>query len=351
MTIVTDYFRDLIRGTRGGWNRFWFTPADPATLGLIRILAGAMMFYTHLIWSLDLEAFFGTSGWISRDVAARTHETGFTWTYLNWIDSPTALWIAHIAALVILLLLTLGLFSRTMAILAFVITVSYANRAAVALFGLDDINAMLALYLAIGPCGAAYSLDRLWKRRRAARSDSEESGATPTALRGHASGKPLPIEFRIDANIAIRLIQVHMCVIYLFAALGKVMGGAWWDGSATWMSVANLEYQSMDMTWLAGWPMLISLMTHITVWWELTYCVLIWPRLTRPIVLVVAIPIHLGIALFLGMATFGLVMLIANLAFVSPWLVRQIFDRRRDPAEQGRAGGRSTARPTASATA
>src|SRR5205823_1112765 len=65
MRIVADYFRELGRGTIAGWNRFWFTPSDPATLGLIRILAGSMLFYTHLIWSLDLESFFGTPGWLS----------------------------------------------------------------------------------------------------------------------------------------------------------------------------------------------------------------------------------------------------------------------------------------------
>jgi hypothetical protein len=32
-------------------------------------------------------------------------------------------------------------------------------------------------------------------------------------------------------------------------------------------------------------------------------------------------------------------MLIGNLAFVSPWLVRRLLDRRKQPAEQGRAGG------------
>jgi hypothetical protein len=50
-----------------------------------------------------------------------------------------------------------------------------------------------------------------------------------------------------------------------------------------------------------------------------------------------SIPIHLGIALFLGMMTFGLAMIIANLAFVSPWVVRALLNRT--PAtEQGRAG-------------
>jgi hypothetical protein len=99
----------------------------------------------------------------------------------------------------------------------------------------------------------------------------------------------------------------------------------------------------MDMTWLAGWPILISLLTHVTVWWELSYCVLVWPRLTRPLMLALAIPIHLGIAMFLGMMTFGLAMLIANLAFVSPWLVRRLFGRR--PAEQGRGGARAALQP------
>jgi len=316
MNVVGDYFRELFRASRDGWNRFWFMPSDPATLGLIRILTGAMLFYTHLIWSLDLESFFGPRGWVSPEALSHLPQRDWTWSYLFWIHSPTMLWTAHIAALVVFALLTLGFFSRTMAVLGYLITVSYANRVGVALFGLDDINALLAMYLAIGPCGAAYSLDRLWARRKA----------------GHS----IPVEPRTDATIAIRLLQVHMCVIYLFAALGKLMGPSWWGGSATWMSVANLEYQSLDMTWLAGWPILVSLLTHVTVWWELTYCVLVWPRLTRPLVLATAIPIHLGIAFFMGMQTFGYVMLIGNLAFVSPWLVRRMFDRRIQPAEQGR---------------
>jgi len=75
-------------------------------------------------------------------------------------------------------------------------------------------------------------------------------------------------------------------------------------------------------------------MTHVTVYWEIFYCALIWPRLTRPVMLLLAIPLHMGIAICLGMVTFGLVMLIANLAFVPPQLVRAVIPPRR----QGRAG-------------
>ena len=89
-------------------------------------------------------------------------------------------------------------------------------------------------------------------------------------------------------------------------------------------------------------------MTHVTVFWELTYCALVWPRLTRPWVLLMAVFVHGGIVLFLGMPTFGLVMLIGNLAFVSPKTVRKVFDpiaRRISLAVVGkasRAGRRAT---------
>ena len=72
------------------------------------------------------------------------------------------------------------------------------------------------------------------------------------------------------------------------------------------------------MTWMVRYPMLIALITHATVFWETFYCVLIWPRWTRPLMLIMAVFVHGGIALFLGMPTFGTAMLIGNLAFISP---------------------------------
>ena len=77
----------------------------------------------------------------------------------------------------------------------------------------------------------------------------------------------------------------------------------------------SLEYQSIDMTWTAQHRWLLALFTHVTVFWETFYCFLVWPKLTRPICLAMAVGVHLGIAVFLGMKTFGLAMIIGNLAF------------------------------------
>ncbi len=317
MTAIAGYVRAWFAEVGALWNRFWFEPADPATLGLIRICAGAMMFYTHLVWGLDLEAFFGAHGWLPAKAIGLLQQDTYSWSYLWWLqDSPVALWTAHVAALVVFALLTVGLFSRVVSVLALIAALAYTGRAMGALFGLDQINVMLAMYLAVGPCGDAFSLDRWLKQRRA--------------------GAPLPARPSWTANLAIRLIQVHMCIIYLFAGTAKLTGPAWWDGTAMWMALGNMEYQSIDMTWLADWPRLINLMTHVTVYWEIFYCALIWPRLTRPVMLVLAVPLHMGIAICLGMVTFGLVMLIGNLAFVPPQVVRAVWPWNR--AGQGRAG-------------
>ena len=295
----------LGRGIVAGWDSFWFTPADPATLCLIRLLAGAMLFYTHAVWTLDLDAFFGADSWVSALGVTRLKPDSYTWSYLWLINSRTMLWTVHIAALIVFALLTVGLFTRVVSVLALIATLAYVHRTPGALFGLDQINVLLATYLAIGPSGATLSLDRWLAMRRG----------------GAAAAPPQP---SVMANIAIRLIQLHMCIIYLFAGTSKLTGLSWWNGTAMWLSVANLEYQSLDMTWLARWPKLVNLMTHVTVFWEIYYCALIWPRRLRPLMLLLAVPMHLGIAVCLGMITFGLVMLIGNVAFIPPEFVRRM---------------------------
>lgn len=312
MQLIQNYFRDLVRTTAANWDRFWFTPTDTATIGLLRILAGGMILYTHAVWSLNLTAFFGPHAWLNRDVVGLMQRDGYQWSYLWLCESPAVLWSVHALALAVCLFFTLGLWTRVTSVLTCLITLSYAHRAPEAMYGLDQINGFLSLYLAvaylgIAPGGSTYSLDRWLASRRAAR-----------------SLPPAPPS--ISANIATRLIQVHMCVLYLFAGLSKLQGEAWWDGTALWGAVANLEYQSLDMLWLAHHPWLVNLMTHVTVAWEVTYIALIWGRLTRPLVLALAIPVHLGICCVLGMMTFGSIMLIANLAFVSPALVRAVLD-------------------------
>jgi hypothetical protein len=55
--------RNASEAPRGAWNRFWFLPTDPTTLGFMRIMTGLLVIYVHLAYVFDFQAFFGANGY------------------------------------------------------------------------------------------------------------------------------------------------------------------------------------------------------------------------------------------------------------------------------------------------
>lgn len=318
--LVQQYFSDLRHTAAESWNRFWFTPTDPATLGAMRVLVGAMLVYTHWVWGLDFESFFGPESWVPSELVQRylRNDAVFSFWY---VVPPQYAYGVHLLCVGVLGLFAVGLFTRITSLAALGIVISYANRVPTALFGLDQINGLLTFYLALGPSGAAFSLDSWLRRRRG--SGSESLPSIPASGLGFDAAGP-----SIHANVVTRLIQVHMCVIYFFAGTSKLQGLAWWDGMAMWLAFANQEYQTFDMLWLARYPLLIHALTHFTVFWEVTYPVFVWVRVLRPMVLLFAVLLHAGIGLCMGMWTFGLIMMVGNLSFVPPHIICRVLRRR-----------------------
>ena len=314
---VTNLLLAPARAAASAWDRFWYSPTDPTVLGFMRLLVGGMLVYTHLVWGLNLPAFFGSAGWNSPDVLAVVQEGGIAPSFW-WYVSDQWMLPVHCVCIGILFLFWIGCATRVTSVLSMVITISYSYRAHMSNFGLDQINAILCLYLCIGPSGAVLSVDRwftvLRARRRAAR--SKVCFAMP------------PVKPAITANLAIRLIQVHFCVIYAYAGLSKLQGGAWWSGEAVWLAFANLEYQSVNMTWIAWYPWISDLMTHSSIVFEVSFAALIWVRPVRPIVLAMGFGLHAGIGGLMGMWTFGLIMLFGHVAFwpveTVHWLVSRL---------------------------
>lgn len=301
-TNIADSAQEFAHSWSVAWNRFWFRPKDPAVLSLMRIFVGSIVFYCHLVWTLELSTFLGPEGLLPQEYRELLFGSSFAWSHLDWFSSPLALIAVHVLGLLVIVMFTFGLWTRWSAIATALLVISYANRATGALFGLDQINGFLCLYLAIGNSGGTYSVDA-WLAKR----------------RGAGQGN----EFCTSTQIATRLIQIHMCIVYLFAAIGKLQGDMWFNGEAIWGALASYEYQTLDMTWLGQHMWLVAILTLGSLAWELSYAALIWPKLTRPIVLAVAIPVHLGIGICMGMMTFGLIMLVGNFAFVNPKWIRR----------------------------
>ena len=75
-----DALRDWGALWVSAWNRFWFTPAQPHTLCLLRILTGWMLLYTHAVWTIGLNDFLGPYAWIDRHTARDLSGPFFTWS-------------------------------------------------------------------------------------------------------------------------------------------------------------------------------------------------------------------------------------------------------------------------------
>ena len=147
MTAVIDYFRTLGRAFGDGWNRFWFLPSDSYPLGVIRVFTGLIAIWLHATMFPDLGRLFAAGGWLPVEAVARTTSRGYPWSYLNYGSSLTDLMIMHGLGLAVLVLFTLGIWTRLTSILAFLVVLSNVHRAPMITSQVEPIVTMVLFYL------------------------------------------------------------------------------------------------------------------------------------------------------------------------------------------------------------
>jgi hypothetical protein len=307
------------------WNRFWFTPADAFSLAVLRVLTGLMAVYGLATLTPDLVRFFGPGGLVPVDVIRSMRAAGpdspFPSTaisFLELIASPGELYAIHAAALIVAVMFTLGIYSRVTGVLLFIAVLAYVHRGPMLATPMEHVLTMALMYLCWSPCGEFLSVDA-WRRRRRGPVAVVETAER----RGRAS---------VIANVALRLIQVHLTIVYLMMALAKINDGvaadageyhAWWMGEAVWWLAARPGAPMADLSGILGSSsVLVNLWTMAIVAFELGFAIFVWVPATRPLVLAIAAPMWLSLAVITGLAPFCLMMLIGNLAFFQPETLR-----------------------------
>jgi len=357
-----------------GWRKFWFTPGDPTTLGLIRLCAGAVLCYIFVMSGPWLLEFYGPDGWYDAETAdVIRKESPAVLPYGDWRDSgpsdlvrpeldnlpwaptyrqrwnidpgqtsemgtpvfsvflhlkdPLEIRIAHYLCVLVAVLFTLGVATRITSVLALLAALGYIHRTPVSLFGQDCMLMILLLYLAIGPSGSALSVDALVRRYRLALA----------GLRLRKQVPDLSPEPAVSATVALRLLQIHFCIIYLASGMSKMQGAAWWNGTALWQTVANYEFAPPAFAFFT--PMLRFLTEHRWMWelamsggclftiaLELGLPFLIWNPRWRWLCIIGAVLLHTGIAVMMGLNAFSLFMICIVLSFVPAAVVKERLD-------------------------
>jgi len=318
------YLQELARDAIAGWNRFWFTPADPINLAVIRIITGFILLHTHLATLPDLLDFIGPRAWIDSQALAELQSTsvgmgnsgpdawpGGEQSIWFYIQDPRWIWALHVLFLIAAVCFTLGIFSRMASVIVWAGHLSYIQRGIVIIYGMDSVLAMLTLYLMFAPIGTELSLDRWWRRRR-----------TPDAAAGNDEAKK-----SVAANVVLRALQLHLCLIYLFSGLSKLAGGAWWNGTAVYTALMIPEATLFDMAWMARrdwlWLVLSNAGSFATLALELGFPIFVWHRRLRPLMLASAIAMQVGLGLLLSLGAFQAAMFAALCAFFPPQALRR----------------------------
>jgi hypothetical protein len=326
------------------WERWWFSPGNPTTLGFMRICTGLIVLYVQFGYALHLQSYVGKHAWVSREMAEYIRRLIPVYApSLGWdnqsleldqgqtifsayyhVEDPFWIGVVHASVMLVTLLFTLGLATRVTSVMAWIGHAMYLHRAQTTLFGMDTMTNLGLIYMMIGPSGAALSLDRWLQVRR----DRQRFGAAYV---------PQPLLLP-SATFATRMVQVNFCFLYMMSALSKLLGASWWNGTAPSLVWLNYSFAPFHvggylqlMTFLAShrwlWEVLATGGVVFTLWTELALPFLVWNRKMRWFMICCSVLLHTAIGLTMGLVTFSLMVMVLLLSFVPPEVVEQVLAR------------------------
>jgi hypothetical protein len=232
------------------------------------------------------------------------------WPDLEPFYGPT--WLGDAGARVLVLVLalsavclTVGWRSRIAALAVFLCLGELAGTNPFLFNSGDTLLRLLVLFVVLAPAGAALSLDC---RRK-----------TGSAWR-----------FPLRPAWPLRLVQIQVAVMYLFAVVHKLGGMTWRDGTAAAYPIRVPDMVRFPVpSFLADSALAAHVLTWGTLAIEISIPLLVWSRRTRPWVLGLGVALHLGIDYSLRAGLFSWVVLAGYIAFVPPETMTRVLERGR----------------------
>jgi hypothetical protein len=208
--------------------------------------------------------------------------------------------------------LVTGLFCRAAAIVSWFLYLCSVRSGGLLAYGMDQLTTVGLFYLMISPLPDRCSLDCLFRM---------------IPVKSHRSG------------FIRRMLQIHLCIIYLVGGLAKCVGPGWWNGDSIWRALSHPPFNVIAPEILVRWRTVFPI-AGITVWAiELGYPLLIWSKRTRNLWLICTIGMHVAIGVTMGMYLFALIMIVLNLAAFGPDWMRTGHAAAQNTACDGDAGG------------
>ncbi len=275
-------------------------PASPTPLSVLRIGVAAVLLYQATALCSSVSALFGPNGFIEwgavRSPGAFPMDFGGPFhlsklaglAEIVGVSSQTVVQIVFGLYVASLIAMFAGFFTRTSTATVFLMHLMLTSTAVATTYGVDQFARIALFYCVCFPTGARYSFD--------------------------ASGKDPSKQTLVSARIGIRMLQLHIALMYLATGLHKASGPQWWDGEAIWRAITLPQLATVDLTWMSAYPDLLIMIGWSTLAIEIGYVAFVWHRRTRPLIVGSIIGMHVGIALILGLVSFAMIMIVLNIA-------------------------------------
>lgn len=305
------------RGVRERWRAVVLTPFGLYGAAVLRIGVAGLFLLNLLREAGHADRLWGpgspyTPELFQASIEARGADGRLSWWY-TWLGTPSPdyFWAAYVLAVAVSALYLLGWHTRLMAVLFAFVVAGFYMRSTVASSGFELLSLLFANYLVLCASGRRWSLDA----RRAAR-------ATAPPVTPYEELRRRGVTVLHNAGMA--LIAFQMMVVYGTAALCKIRGTTWRDGSALHYALRLDDFATFPELSgrLAGQGSGLALLAYVTLATQLLFPVLVFVPRLRYAVLGVMVGTHAGIGLLLALPMFSAITIVGDLVFLptSFWL-------------------------------
>jgi hypothetical protein len=193
-------------------------------------------------------------------------------------------------------LLTIGLWTRVSSVMVFLTLASIQQRNLFVTHAGDTFLRVAGFFLIFAPAGAAFSVDRL--------------------LQIHAGKQDPALQPR--SPWAQRMIQFELSLLYFVSFWWKSMGTPWVNGTALYYVNHLEEIRRFRLPDWVQLPIVLKLLTWLTLALEFSLGVLIWIKELRYPLLLIGLLFHLCLEYWLNIPMIQWDVLIAYVLFVDP---------------------------------
>lgn len=296
MAASSPYLRKALSSLAQTFTSFWQVPVTPWPLAWFRIGLGGVLLVQALSLIGHLDALYGRHGIVEWSVMSESQPAAVP--NLAWLDNalssagmPKAFAVplafgVYVGGLIGLLS---GYRTRLAAGLAWLSHTALLTSGEMSIYGVDRFAQIGLFYCVWFPVGHAMSLDQTAGRVR----------GEPTA----------------EAWLGLRILQLHVCIIYVASGVEKALGEQWWNGEAIWRALMGAPLGSpIDCSFLATTPWLAQGLCWMTLLLEAGVVAVVWHPRARMLWLIAIVGMHVGIALAMNLWTFSATMIVFDIA-------------------------------------